>query len=140
MEVKQETPVAGGVSLTRGPLLFSLNIKEDKTPITTEAKTSAAFPAWDIKPGSAWNYSLADHFNPKDVKVITRPLKGFPWLPENSPLTLVVSGRAIPAWQDSVTTPPLPKPGFQTQKTQKIQLIPDGATRIRVSVFPVSKS
>jgi hypothetical protein len=139
MQVNEETPVAGGVSLTRGPLLFSLNIKEDKIAITDQFKTSAAFPAWDLKPASPWNYSLvlSDKFTQADIKVITHPVKGFPWLPENAPIRIIVSGRQIPEWQSSEMTPALPKPNFQVQKKENIELVPDGATRIRLSIFPV---
>ena len=142
MQVKEEMPIAGGISLTRGPLLFSLNIREDKKAITNQDKTSAEFPAWDIKPATPWNYglSLPKNLPENDVKVITRPLKGFPWLPENSPVSIVVSGRRIPAWQDTLMMPALPKPGAETLKKGSIELVPDGATRIRLSVFPVIKA
>ena len=141
MEVRKEEPVAGGISITRGPLLFALNIKEDAKPVSDQLKTSAEFPAWEIKPASSWNYclSLKDKFDNSDVKVVTRQISGFPFDPNNSPVKLYVQGKQIPKWNSTKVSPSLPYPEFETGDTHSLELVPDGSTRIRLSIFPEEK-
>ena len=141
MEVKKETPVAGGISLTRGPLLFSLNIKEDATPVSNQLKSSVDFPAWEIKPATAWNYtlSLKDKFNNTDVKVVTKKVSGFPFDTDNSPVKLMVQGKTIPNWNSTNVSPSLPTTALETGDTQSLELVPSGTTRLRLSIFPINR-
>ncbi len=139
LQVKKETPVAGGVSLTRGPLLFSLNIKEDAKPISYQLKTSANFPAWEIKPATAWNYtlSLKDMFEKSDIKVVESKLSGFPFDTDNSPIKLIVQGKPILKWNSTKVSPSLPNADFETGEAQSLELVPSGSTRLRLSIFPI---
>ena len=138
MEVKKETPVTGGVSLTRGPLLYALSIKEDAKPVSDQLKTSVDFPAWEIKPASEWNYSLflKDKFDNSDVKVVTKAISGFPFDSDNSPVKLYVNGKQIPKWNSMKVSPSLPNLGFETGTNQLLELVPEGSTRLRMSIFP----
>lgn len=140
MEVRKEYITENAVSITRGPLLFSLLIKEDVKEISDQMKTSREFPAYDIVPASSWNYALQipDTFVQDNVKVNTKIVTGFPWTPENSPVILELKARRIPGWKADKNTPSLPLSLESiSEVTEEVQLVPMGATRIRLSVFPV---
>lgn len=135
MEVLLESPSENSVSVTRGPLVFSLLVAENTMAITSQPKTSMNFPAWEITPASPWNYALTPAMT-KEVVVQQKPIANFPWQPENSPVILSIPAKRVPSWQADSTTPALPDIGFTTAETERINLIPLGATRIRLSVFP----
>jgi hypothetical protein len=145
MNVRLETPVANGMSLTRGPLLYALKMKVDATVSSKQMKNTRihdpSFPSWDLKPASPWNYSLA-LAGPQDlekVKVEAKPVTDFPWTPESSPVVLTVLARKVPSWvlTPQGTNPPLPAAPFElAADTEQVQLIPYGATQLRLSVFP----
>lgn len=139
MDVRLENPVPEGLAIARGPLVYSLKIDEKRTPVSAR-KNDPAFPAWNITPASPWNYTLATA-DPKTISVSSQPVRGFPWTPQTSPVVLTVAARRIPAWTvspDGKQTAP-PKASFETApETEQIQLIPDGATQIRLTVFPTN--
>jgi len=142
MDVRLENPVPGGTALARGPLVYSLKIDEQRTPFAETRKKDPAFPAWDITAQSPWNYTLLVT-RPEDVSVSERPINGFPWDPANSPVTLTVAAKRIPSWTLTAqgTNPPLPTAPFETApETEKVELIPDGATQLRLTVFPTNSN
>jgi len=139
MDIRVVSPVEDGISLVRGPLVFSLLIDEKAIKVTDQLKTSNEFPAWDISPASPWNYTLDLGEVPGEGNVSQeiKPMNGFPWLPENTPVSLFVNAKRIPGWKGEYTTPGLPAPGFKyLANEEKVKLIPLGATRIRLSIFP----
>lgn len=144
MKVRMETPVADGVTVVRGPLVYSLKIKEDRKPLQGLPQTGLNFPAWDIAAASPWNYTL-DLKGPEDIdkiKVETKPVAGFPWTADNTPVVLTIPARQVEGWTitEDGKNPALPVPPLKiAAKTEQVQLIPDGATQLRVTVFPVVK-
>jgi hypothetical protein len=128
-------------SIDFGPLSFSLAIKE------RFAKYGAAkseWPEWEVFPESPWNYGLVlDNKNPAaSIKVIdsTGPLAAQPFTPETAPIKLEAVGRRIPDWQidDHNVVGKLPaSPVASGQPDEKITLIPMGAARLRLTMFPV---
>jgi hypothetical protein len=68
------------------------------------------------------------------------PLAAQPFTPETAPIKLEATGRRIPSWQaDSnnvIGKLPL-SPVISDQPEEKITLIPMGAARLRLSMFPV---
>ena len=68
------------------------------------------------------------------------PKNNYPFTPESVPIKLVATGKQIPAWQldENGLCGALPESPVVTAKPEeKISLIPMGATRLRISVFPV---
>jgi hypothetical protein len=143
------------VSIDYGPLTFSLKIVENyqlmdsRKTATGDSKWQSTadpgkWPAYEIFPGSAWNYGLVLTDRPlaEQFVVSKRPYPGggFPFSPEAVPLVIKAKGMLIPEW---VIDPYglcglLPQsPVVDTGAVQTIELIPMGAARLRISAFPV---
>ena len=143
-------------SVNYGPLTFSLKIKENYIRTNglelsnrwglPESLDPEKWPAYEIMPGSEWNYGLI--YNPEDITAsfaIERrpwPENNFPFTHEGNPISLKAKGSIIPEWDldehmlcgelmDSPVSPGTP--------VEEIELIPMGAARLRISAFPVIK-
>jgi hypothetical protein len=139
MRVRMRLWGAGAVSIERGPLVYSLKIDEAATPVFGE-KTAPDFPAWDILPASPWNYGLqVKEFDiASQVQVVERTVEGFPWDVGNSPIELRLPARRISAWTlPEKTNPALPEKPVGDGEVETVTLVPYGATRIRLTVFPL---
>ncbi|MHB8636121.1 MAG: beta-L-arabinofuranosidase domain-containing protein [Fimbriimonadaceae bacterium] len=125
----------GSMSVMRGPLSYSLNIGERlvRGPGGTDK-----WPTWLVSPTTPWNYGL---LATGKVSIVERPWpkNDEPFTPETTPIELVTFGRKIDAWQeDYLGTVGLlqPSPAQTTEPIEKLTLIPMGAARLRISVFP----
>jgi len=139
-----------GIGIERGPLVYSLPIKENWTAIAEPGYSTAEYPSWEARPASAWNYGLA--VDPAklatEVEINTRSLTqnelGDPW--GNPSTTLSVSARRIEGWElqtnsadaSQKLTPPLPDVGASkvSEAIERVVLVPYGSTQLRVTVFP----
>jgi hypothetical protein len=141
MDISSTTwPRTGAVTIDRGPLSYSVRIKElwEKTPGPMKE-----WPRWTVKPGSPWNYGLAvDPRNPAnavEVKVIDK-LADQPWSEENAPIVLRVPARRILAWKASIknTVDAVREgPVKSDEALETIEMIPMGCGRLRMSVLPI---
>ena len=157
LAVRTWTENHGSVSVDYGPLTFSLKMGEEYTKVdpikTTEhdSKWQATadpvkWPAFEIHPTTPWNYGLVLGESPEKSFQLTRlpwPKDDYPFTPESAPLQLTAKAQLIPEWtvdhvglcavqQDS--------PAFSAQPVQDVTLIPMGASRLRISAFPVASS
>jgi len=139
-----------GMGIERGPLVYSLPIKENWTTLVEPKYTTAEFPSWEATPASVWNYGLALDTAKlaSEVEVKKRALTPSqeldPW--ENPPLALTVPARRIDDWElqtnpDDVSqkfTPPLPELSVSkvSETLERITLVPYGSTQLRVTIFP----
>lgn len=124
----------GTLSVSRGPLWFSLEIKEEYKKLDRKS----GWPAYEILPTSAWNYGLDpdSHFG-----VLTTKLKPGvqPFDLKNVPVRIMARGRKIPEWTLDMygLVSPLQKcPANSNEPMDKLSLVPMGAARLRVTVFP----
>lgn len=141
MPVRKENSAKGGISILRGPLLYSLKIKErmEKVNNTPEPTT---FPGWNIYPENAWNYGLEinDEDDLKKFTVQVRSIDSFPWTLKSTPIVIKGSAKKIDSWQlvgEHKEMPVLPEKGAKIEgQAESIELVPYGATLIHLSVFP----
>ena len=74
------------------------------------------------------------------MKVERKPPTDFPWTQATAPVVLTVPARRVEGWDVTAMgqNPPLPEPPFTTSaQTEEVELIPAGATQLRLSIFPV---
>lgn len=124
----------GAVSVERGPLTYSLLIKEDYE----RSGGSAKWPGYEVKPASDWNFGLD-----LDGKftVVKRPYRkaGQPFTIDGVPIQIQAKGRKIPEWQldyQGLVSPLEQSPAKTVSPVETITLIPMGAARLRVTAFP----
>jgi hypothetical protein len=147
------------VSVNYGPLSFSLKIKEDYVQVDSKASAigdskwqasadQSKWPAFEILPGSAWNYGLevgsavGGGAGAADFEVVRRtwPADDFPWTQEAAPIGIRARGRQIPQWtvdQYGLCGVLPQSPVVVNTPEQVLELIPMGAARLRISSFPV---
>lgn len=126
------------VSVNRGPLTYSLKIRERYE----RDGGSERWPAFSVYPDSPWNYGLLESsLKPKDVKVVNRPWpkdnQPFRW--DASPIELRLAARRIDAWttdHQDLANVLQPSPAKSNAPTETIELIPMGCARLRISSFP----
>ncbi len=128
-------------SVDYGPLSFSLAIKERFVKYGTR---NPNWPEWDVFPDSPWNYGLV--VNPENpvssFKLVQSEgaLPAQPFTPETAPIKLEVTAKRIPGWQadvNNVVGKLQPSPVVSDQPEEKVTLIPMGAARLRITMFPV---
>ncbi len=141
LAVRQWPKNNDAVSVDYGPLSFSLAIKERFASYDARLPD---WPQWEVFPQSPWNYGLVlDAQNPAaSFKLIQAggPLAPQPFTPDTVPLKLEARGRRIPNWRadaNNVIGKLQPSPVLSDQPEEKITLIPMGAARLRLSMFPV---
>lgn len=127
------------VSVERGPLTFSLLIKEKYV----RHGGTDAWPAWDIFPDSPWNYGLVlPAAEPeKSLKVETGPWPADdrPFTADAVPVTIQAKAKRIPNWtldRHGLVHEVIDGPVRSNEPVQEVSLIPMGAARLRVSAFP----
>jgi hypothetical protein len=141
MEVALTTWTAnrGTVSVNRGPLTYSLAIQED----VKRFGGTDAWPAWDIFPGSSWNYGLVLKAGaPKGLKVMKAawPADHQPFRPDSAPIRLQATAIRIPNWTldpRGCINEVIQSPVKSGEREETVTLIPMGAARLRLSAFPV---
>lgn len=128
------------VSVDRGPLTYSLQIRERYV----RHGGTDRWPAWDIFPDSPWNYGLElPARNPaRAFRLIERswPADDQPWRWDAAPVQLKAHGRRIPAWtldEKGLVREVQDSPVRSTEPVEELTLIPMGAARLRISAFPV---
>jgi hypothetical protein len=140
------------VSVSRGPLTFSLNVGEKwlayegkdwrgKDWVQTDA--SNKWPGYEVYPTTPWNYGLVvDAANPeKRFEVVKKagPIALQPFTPEAAPIELRAAARRVPTWtiDDLGLVSELPhSPVTSQEPIETVTLIPMGCARLRISAFP----
>jgi hypothetical protein len=133
-----------GISIERGPVVYSFNIPDSTVIAGDFSKSTPEFPAYDIYPAGTWQYSPVIIKN-EDIQVVLNEDYSYPWDPGNPPVKLRVPARKVLNWDlKPVETdygrnfnitgfPELPD---LSDETETISLVPYGSTLLRVTVFP----
>ena len=142
IKVREWKKNQNSISIDRGPLTYSLKIKEDYR--YADGSSNHKWPSWNVLPASPWNYALVvDKNNPtSSFEMVTRdwPTNDMPFTHEGSPLLIKAKGRRIPEWQldqrhlvEEIQASPVKT----SEPIEALTLIPMGAARLRISAFPV---
>ena len=157
ISVKRWEKNHNSASINYGPLTFSLKIKEkyvEKPSEKTAIRDSRwqknvdkkMWPTYEIYPESDWNYGLMLNENLNDsFKVIKKdwPKDNFPFTNESSPISIKAYAKKIPNWQmdeHNLAGELIDSPIESIEKTEIIELVPMGGSRLRISSFPVIKN
>lgn len=125
--------------INRGPLLFSLPIKEEwiKREYTKD-KVERRFPYCDYEllPKSPWNYGF-DAFKAEELPVRFALLKDCPFSPDQAPVTLTVPLYPIPWSQKDGVCARFPDSLTPCGPLFCAEFIPYGCTNLRMTEMPV---
>ena len=141
MEIVREHVPMGGSTFSRGPLLYAYPVPEnvevdDKVYDNMAGKVpeNPDFKCLSITPAGPWNYAVTQG---EPVWKVTAS-EGYPLDKECIPGKISVPVKKIEwkLWKGRFT-PSVPKePKAVSEETEWIDLVPYGATELRVSVFP----
>ena len=134
-----------GLSIERGPLVFSLPVAADVSVVPDYQKSTAEFPAFSMEPTGPWAFAAS--LEDGEIEVIASEFSGFPWEQEHTPVRLRVPVRKIENWelqylhdqgydQDMVLTPGFENEFAVADEVQYVELVPYGTTLLRLTVFP----
>lgn len=157
LKKKEWTKNKNSVSISYGPLTFSLKIDESyklvesKKAVAWDSKwqpnaDQSKWPSYEIYPASMWNYGIVLNDQPltEQFEIIKKqwPDNNFPFTEDAVPFVLKAKGKIIPEWvlDKNGLCDVLPQsPVTVSTKEQSIELIPMGAARLRIASFPVVK-
>lgn len=155
LTVKQWTANKNSISINRGPLTYSLKIKEQYVKADSRASAISdsrwqetadpeKWPSFEIYPASVWNYGLLyNGEGPSAVFQVVKkswPADNFPFSQQSVPIAIMAKGKRIPSWtidQYGLTDTLPQSPVKTTTLPETIELIPMGAARLRIAAFPV---
>lgn len=150
MEVRAEAQVSNGVSIFRGPLVFSLDIGERWVYLNGKDPHAD----WEVFPTTSWNYALSPVSNipangsPGDLlealqqsaRVEEGEITEVPFGKGKAPVRISLFGQKVATWHEvDGSAGPLPLSPVETDSSiEGLSLVPYGSTRLRITVFPVS--
>lgn len=146
MHIFKQSWYENSVSIERGPLVYALRIGEQIREVKNERDPVAYGSRYlEIRPTTAWNYGFnfvaADKLDAFFRFEQNSTITNFPWKSETVPVSIKANARRIPSWQlYNEMAGPIPYSityGLEAGKEEPIVLIPYGATRLRISQFPV---
>ncbi len=144
MEVKLNRWVENSVSVERGPLVYSLRIREE----WLEVESNDMYGNFsEVRPLDPWNYGLLEAaiLDPGQGFEVVQNTTGsgnYPWTLEDAPLALRTKGKLIPDWKlhREMAGPlphSLPLKHLMGNEPDEIVLIPYGCSTLRITEFPV---
>ncbi len=127
----------GSVSVDYGPLAFAYN------PGETWVRDGGTdtWPEHSVKPVGPWNYGLPDGVKAADFQVVRRAgaISDQPFTPQNAPIALQTRARRVPGWEtdsQGIVHRLQASPARSDAALEPIELLPMGASRLRIAQFP----
>jgi hypothetical protein len=133
MEVRTSRWFNDSAAIERGPLVFSLKIGEDWRKLRDKSPAAD----WEVHPTTPWNYAIKTDV--KSMKVTERPVSEYPFSPDGAPLEIRAQARKLPQWgmENASAAPPPSSPVTSAEPLETITLVPYGAAKLRITLFPV---
>ncbi len=142
MRVRYSFWYRNSASVERGPLLFSLKMESEWSPLKKYAERSAD---WQLTSPEAWNYALM--LDPRNAACTTQESTAsapsdVPFGAQAPAVELAVRGRRVPAWQlEENSAGPLPQsPVSVNTPVENLILVPYASTKLRITAFPWMKA
>ena len=135
MSVRTSTWYHNSYAVERGPLVYSLKICESWRKLRQFGP--AAY--WEVFPTTPWNYALVANADGLGgaASVVENPILNQPFSAA-APVEIRIPARRLPEWQlvDDSAGPLPASPVASKRPVETITLIPYGAAKLRVTVFP----
>lgn len=132
------------LSVERGPLVYSLGLKEDWRVFRPFRQQPLGMKKNDyqVVPTTPFAFALLlSTGNPDQyLKFYEKPMKGNPFTLDGAPCEVIVKGKVI-TWeiiQGALAAPPQ-SPVTSTYPPVSLGLVPYGSTKLRVTAFPTTK-
>jgi hypothetical protein len=125
----------GTVSVMRGPLVFSMPIRERWSKIRDRGLTAD----WEVFGDSPWNYGLVRE---REFEVKESPIGVVPFGKANPAVTLKAAGVRLAHWHESDGTADAPPQDASKSSgvSEAMELVPYASTKLRVTSFPRAKT
>lgn len=141
MSPRVERRPSSGVSIHRGPLMYALRIGEDWRRINEDMPLRELPHAdWEVHPTTPWNYALiVDEANASErIRFEQGTVGDCPFSPDGAPIRATAPARRVPGWRlENGSTTALPTGDFAVEETiEEVELVPYGATNLRIGEFP----
>jgi len=144
MTAKLSRWIDDSVAVSRGPLVFSLLMEEERT--SPQSFLDGRFHTYEIRPAAAWNYALllADPDKPEIETLVADSIPAQPFRAADAPVRLKLKavktdqggwGRFRDDLPARAVEPPA-SPVETSGESEDIILVPYGSTEIRVTCFP----
>ncbi|MEQ9439374.1 MAG: glycoside hydrolase family 127 protein [Cyclobacteriaceae bacterium] len=141
MELKASQWYDFATAIERGPLVYSLKIRDEKK---TKDRHDGYGEFQEVFARDAWNYALLDEDVNNLTEVVTVVEKAwdgtYPWNLENAPIELKMRGVPLPDWMLVNSAPVFPAwwgGRSEEDRFTEITLVPYGCTTLRITEFPV---
>ena len=135
MEIAAERRYHDAITVTRGPLVYSLRVGERWERI----RGKDPCPDYAVHPTTPWNYGLAVDPDDPQLKVAKKGFGELVFGPDCAPIELKAMGRRLPEWQlEDNQAGPLPQSPVRSEEPEEeLTLVPYGCAKLRVTELPL---
>ena len=129
----------GSLALSRGPLVFSLDLGSHFVKLRDRGPTAD----WQVFPDRPWNYALlVDEQSAASLEVDQQSVGDIPFAASEAPVFLQAHARRLDTWrsQDGVALPLPAGPQASSNSVETLRLIPYGSAKLRITAFPQAKA